>query len=185
MSAAGPFDGGYDVAIIGGGPAGSTLGTLLAQDGLRVGIFERERMPRSHVGESLIPGALPALDASGVLERVEQAGFTQKHGATFVWGRARDPWTIRFSEVELDRAFAFQVDRPKFDQILLDYAREQGVVVHEECQVTRARGSTDQVTGPRVRTADGREGFRSGRTHAPAAGPPAASGSRPAPRHRR
>ena len=158
MSTTGPFDGDYDVAIVGGGPAGSTLGTLLAQDGLRVVIFERERMPRPHVGESLIPGALPALDTTGVLERVEQAGFTQKHGATFVWGRGRNPWTIRFSEVEMDRAFAFQVDRPKFDQILLDYAREQGVVVHEDCQVTRALGSAERVTGLRVRAADGQEG---------------------------
>ncbi len=79
----------YDVLILGGGPAGATLGALLAQDGLNVAIVEREQMPRPHVGESLIPGVFPALASSGALAAVESAGFTQKYGATYIWGRTR------------------------------------------------------------------------------------------------
>ena len=107
---------GYDALILGGGPSGSTLATLLAQDGMRVALVEREYMPRPHVGESLIPGVLPALDASGALPLVQEAGFTQKFGATYVWGRTREPWTVKFSEVYPDQAFAWQVDRGEVRQ---------------------------------------------------------------------
>ncbi len=148
---------GYDALILGGGPAGSTLATLLAQDGLRVALVERERMPRPHVGESLIPGVLPALDASGALPLVEKAGFTQKYGATYIWGRTREPWTVKFSEVYPDRAYAWQVDRAKFDKLLLDHAAAEGAEVWQGVTALGPVGSADDVQGARVRTEDGRE----------------------------
>ena len=147
----------YDALVLGGGPAGSTLATLLAQDGLRVALVERERMPRPHVGESLIPGVLPALDASGALPLVEAAGFTQKYGATYIWGRSRDPWTVKFSEVYPDQAFAWQVDRAKFDKLLLDHAAAEGVEVRQGVTALGPLGSADQVEGARVRSDDGRD----------------------------
>ena len=147
-----------DIAVIGGGPAGSSLATLLRQSGYRVTLLERERFPRPHVGESMLPGVLFALGKTGALERVEKAGFTKKYGATYIWGRGRDPWTIRFSEVPQDRTFTFQCDREVFDKLLLDHARDEGVDVREGHQVTRAHLTDGQVTGLSFTDEDGASG---------------------------
>lgn len=147
-----------DVAVIGGGPAGSSLATLLCQQGYRVTLLERERFPRPHVGESMLPGVLFALSKTGALERVEQAGFTRKYGATYTWGRAREPWTIRFSEIPQDRTFTFQCDREVFDKLLLDHARDEGVDVRECHQVTRAHMTDGRVTGLSYTNDDGESG---------------------------
>ena len=147
-----------DIAVIGGGPAGSSLATLLRQSGYRVTLLERERFPRPHVGESMLPGVLFALGKTGALERVEKAGFTKKYGATYIWGRGREPWTIRFSEVPQDRTFTFQCDREVFDKLLLDHARDEGVDVREGHQVTRALMSDGQVSGLAFTNEDGKSG---------------------------
>ena len=147
-----------DVAVIGGGPAGSSLATLLRQQGYRVTLLERETFPRPHVGESMLPGVLFALAKTGALERVEKAGFTRKYGATYIWGRSRDPWTIRFSEISQDRTFTFQCDREVFDKLLLDHARDEGVDVREGHQVTRALTSDGRVTGLAFTDGDGNAG---------------------------
>lgn len=147
-----------DVAVIGGGPAGSSLAALLRQNGYNVTLLERERFPRPHVGESMLPGVLFALAKTGALERVEKAGFTRKYGATYIWGRGRDPWTIRFSEVPQDRTFTFQCDREVFDKLLLDHARDEGVDVREGHQVTRAHLTDGRVTGLTYTNDDGESG---------------------------
>ena len=147
-----------DVAVIGGGPAGSSLATLLRQQGYRVTLLERETFPRPHVGESMLPGVLFALRKTGALERVEKAGFTRKYGATYIWGRSRDPWTIRFSEISQDRTFTFQCDREVFDKLLLDHARDEGVDVREGHQVTRALMSDGAVRGLAYTDGDGNRG---------------------------
>ncbi len=147
-----------DVAVVGGGPAGSSLATLLRQSGYTVTLLERERFPRPHVGESMLPGVLFALGKTGALERVEKAGFTKKYGATYIWGRGRDPWTIRFSEVPQDRTFTFQCDREVFDKLLLDHARDEGVDVREGHQVTRAHMTDGRVTGLSFTDEDGAAG---------------------------
>jgi 2-polyprenyl-6-methoxyphenol hydroxylase-like FAD-dependent oxidoreductase len=72
-----------DVAVVGGGPAGSTAAAFLARAGLDVICFERERFPRFHVGESLLPASLPLFDRLGVREQIESAGFQRKNGAVF------------------------------------------------------------------------------------------------------
>jgi 2-polyprenyl-6-methoxyphenol hydroxylase-like FAD-dependent oxidoreductase len=87
-----------DVVVIGGGPGGSTTATMLARKGWRVLLFERERFPREHVGESLLPASLPVLEELGVLPAVQAAGFLPKPGATMVWGRDRTPWSWYFRE---------------------------------------------------------------------------------------
>src|SRR5262245_8240839 len=89
--------GSWDVVVIGAGPAGSSAATLLARQGHRVLVLEKERFPRYHIGESLIPGCLRVLDALGVREDVERAGFTVKRGVTFWWGVDRE-WSISFAE---------------------------------------------------------------------------------------
>ena len=132
-----PVDGmDADVAIIGGGPAGSTAATLLARSGFNVVVLEREQFPREHIGESLLPIAFLALDQMGITEEVLQAGFVRKYGATYIWGRSLEPWTLRFSEVLDDAFFAFQVRRADFDKILLDHSERQGAQIWEQTQVT-------------------------------------------------
>ena len=147
----------HDVLILGGGPAGSTLGAMLANDGLTVAIVEQSLMPRPHVGESLIPGVLAPLEESGALASVQSAGFTKKYGATYVWGRTRTPWTIKFNEVHPDQAFSYQVERSQFDKILLDHAAKSGVTVHQETTALSPIGNATAVSGARLRDRDGRE----------------------------
>jgi flavin-dependent dehydrogenase len=155
----------YDVTIIGGGPAGSTLGSLLRKHdpSIRVLILERERFPREHVGESQLPPIGRVLEEMGCWEKVEAAGFPIKIGATFRWGRTPDLWDFEFvttSEVEgvtrpgtfegVRRRTAFQVDRALYDQILLDHAAELGCEVRQETRVTEVLREGDRVIGLRM-----------------------------------
>lgn len=120
-----------DIAVIGGGPAGSTAATLLARAGFEVTVFEKARFPRPHVGESLLPATLAILDDVGVLPAVEREGFVKKQGATMCWGRTDEPWSWYFRETNRRFPHAYQVWRPRFDQILLDHSKACGATVHE------------------------------------------------------
>ena len=111
------------IIVIGGGPAGACVSTLLARRGHRVALLERERFPRAHIGESLLPASIPILQELGVLDAVRQAGFTVKRGATMVWGVDREPWSWHFSETNASNPTAYQVWRPEFDAILLRNAK--------------------------------------------------------------
>ncbi len=124
------------IIVIGGGPAGSCVSALLARRGHSVVLLERERFPRAHVGESLLPASIPILDDLGVLGAVEGAGFVRKRGATMVWGTDSTPWSWYFSETNVRNPHSYQVWRPEFDAILLDNARRSGVDVREGCPAT-------------------------------------------------
>ncbi len=144
-----------DVVVIGGGPGGSTAAALLARHGFDVVLLERERFPREHVGESLLPASMPVLEDLGVMQQVENAGFPRKYGATMLWGSDPQPWSWRFSETNRTYPHAYQVWRPTFDKILLDNARARGVRVREERSVTGPILDGDRVTGVTYRTPDG------------------------------
>lgn len=120
----------YDVIVVGGGPAGAAAGAWLAQRGKRVLIVERETFPRFSVGESLLPHGNDLLRLIGVWEKVEAAGFMTKRGAEFCSGdKSR---TLRFwfeRNLGGEYAHSFQVERAKFDAILLDHAKESGCEV--------------------------------------------------------
>ena len=124
-----------EILVIGGGPAGSVAATMLARRGFDVVLLERERFPREHIGESLLPASMPVLEDLGVLPQIEAAGFPKKWGATMVWGREPDAWSWRFSETNRAYPHAYQVSRAEFDKILLDNARAVGVDVREEASV--------------------------------------------------
>jgi FAD-dependent halogenase len=122
----------YDVAVIGGGPAGSISAGFLAQAGFRVVLFEKERFPRYHIGESLLSATLPILETLGVMPAIEAAGFVRKPGGTFIWGSDVEPWNFFFREDPGGRPHAFHVLRSQFDHILLQHAASLGVEVREE-----------------------------------------------------
>ena len=146
-------------AIIGGGPAGSVAALCLRKLGCEVELFEKARFPRYRVGESLLPGTLSILKRLGVFERVEAAGFVKKPAATFLWGGDRAPWTFSFATPKTAPwvfDYGLQVNRDKYDQILLDAARDAGAVVHEECEVTSVDpGTRDRAAEIQFRGASG------------------------------
>ncbi|HEX6871530.1 MAG TPA: tryptophan 7-halogenase [Micromonosporaceae bacterium] len=141
----------YDVVVVGGGPCGSTVSTLVAMQGHRVLLLEKERFPRYQIGESLLPSTVHGIcRLVGVSEELEKAGFMTKRGGTFRWGRAPEPWTFSFSissKFAGPASTAYQVERMKFDQILLDNARRKGVEVREECSVLDVVDDGDRVCG--------------------------------------
>jgi len=125
-----------DVFVLGGGPAGSTIAALLAERGWNVVIAERERHPRFHIGESLLPMNLPMLDRLGVREQVERIGLI-KYGAEFSSPQHGAPVTLNFCNA-WDKAFpySYEVRRSVFDQILFSNCIARGAHAFEECRVT-------------------------------------------------
>ena len=151
----------YDVAIAGGGPAGSTVGALIRKYNpyLKVAIFEAERFPRDHVGESQLPALMNILVEMGAWDKVEAADFPIKIGGTYIWGRTDELWDFEFLPGETFRdeprpakfagqrvETAFQVDRSVYDKILLDHAASLGCKVFEETRVKRVGRNGDRVT---------------------------------------
>ena len=144
------------IVVIGGGPAGACASALLARMGLDVVLLERERFPRAHVGESLLPGSIPILESLGVMDEVCKAGFTVKPGATMIWGTEREPWSWYFSETHASNPHSYQVWRPEFDSILLNNARRSGVDVREGWQATQVMIDVNGVASAvRCRPVDG------------------------------
>ncbi len=161
-----------DVAIVGGGPSGSTLGTLLKKydPNLQVAIIEKEKFPRDHVGESLLPAVTTILAEMGVWDKVEAANFPIKLGATYRWGSTDDHWNLSFigesdfTETERPGKFesqrtktAFQVDRSQYDEILLEHAREAGCLVCMESEVRDVKGANGLINHLVVREKGGNE----------------------------
>ena len=131
----------YDAIIIGGGPAGSTTGCYLARAGLRVLIVEKEKFPRFHIGESIMPVANDILRDIGVWDKVENAGFVPKYGAEFhVANKTALPKHVEFARGMVPGLdYTFQVERSQFDFLLLRHAAELGCEVREETMATAAR----------------------------------------------
>jgi flavin-dependent dehydrogenase len=126
----------YDVIIIGGGPGGSTAGSALAQQGKKVLILEREKFPRFHVGESLIPFGNEELRAIGVWDQLTKSNFVPKLGAEFVLGNSTAGIQIVFGKhLPPHYAQTFQVERSRFDNILIDHAASSGCEVWQETLV--------------------------------------------------
>jgi halogenation protein CepH len=139
----------YDLIVVGGGPAGSTLASFTAMAGHRVLLLERETFPRHQIGESLLPATVHGICRMlGVLDEIERQGFPRKNGGTFRWGTSPEPWTFHFVRNPNDPyGYAYQVERAKFDKILLDNARAKGVDVRERHDVTSVIIEDDRAVG--------------------------------------
>ena len=136
----------YDVAIIGGGPAGSTAATLLARAGRRVIVCEREKFPRFHIGESLLPISMKTFSRLGVHEKFAQAGFLPKHGVEMASACSDEGLKFYFKDgYRSQTETSYQVPRAEFDKVLLDHAVENGAEVREETSVTQVDFREDRA----------------------------------------
>lgn len=152
-----PTSSDWDVVVIGAGPAGSSAAALLATHGHRVLVLEREKFPRYHIGESLIPFTYQPLERLGLIPRLKASHFQRKYSVMFVQpnGKASQPFYF-YTRYDRDTvAQTWQVLRSEFDQMLLDHARERGATVHEETEVTELLREGPRVVGVRARGRDG------------------------------
>ncbi|MCE9518462.1 MAG: tryptophan 7-halogenase [Verrucomicrobia bacterium] len=147
----------YDAILIGGGPAGSCAGAILAEYGHRVLILEREKFPRFHIGESLIPFTYEPLKRIGMIPKMKKSNFVKKYSVAFVRpeGKSSTPFYFHTRYDKDTIAQTWQVLRSEFDQMMLDNAREKGAEVKEEVTVTELIRENGKVVGVQTKNKDG------------------------------
>jgi flavin-dependent dehydrogenase len=145
-----------DVVVIGGGPAGSTTSTLLAQQGVRVQLFERDHFPRFHIGESLIPETYWVLKRLNMLPKMQRSHFVKKYSVQFVnaAGKLSAPFYF-WDNKPHECSQTWQVVRSEFDRMMLDNAREHGVQVQEGVRVVDVLMEGARATGVTIQTEGG------------------------------
>ena len=149
----------FDVIVIGGGPSGSTAGALLAAQGHRVLLLEREPFPRYHIGESLIPYSWFTLNRLGVVDWLRQSACPKKYSVQFVsiTGKVSQPFYF-FNTIHHECSQTWQVWRGEFDQMLLDNAVRKGVTLRQHVTVRDVLMEGSRVVGVRADTKDGVKG---------------------------
>lgn len=148
----------YDVLIIGGGPGGASVATILAEHGHRTLVIEREKFPRYHVGESLIPFTFGPLERLGMIPKMRKSHFMKKYSVSFVQpdGRRSQPFYFHTRYDKDTIAQTWQVLRSEFDEMLLNNAREKGADVREETTVVQLlKNDSGAVIGVEVKNKDG------------------------------
>jgi FADH2 O2-dependent halogenase len=145
----------YDVIIICGGPAGSTMGSYLSKVGIKNLILDGHNHPRPHVGESLVLSTMRVFSELGLLDTMDRSGFPKKYGAS--WrdfnGKEAALHFAEFRQEGIDRDHTYHVDRAKFDLLLLKHAESLGSDVHQGVQVKRVNFVDDRVVGVRAKFA--------------------------------
>jgi flavin-dependent dehydrogenase len=145
-----------DVVVIGGGPAGSTVSTLIAQHGYRVKLFERERFPRFHIGESLIPETYWVFERLKMLDKMRASPFVKKYSVQFVNSAGKLSAPFYFSDNKPHECSqTWQVIRSQFDTMMLQNAAEQGVEVHQPVRVLDVVFEDKRAVGVRIQNEDG------------------------------
>ncbi len=145
-----------DVVVIGGGPAGTTTATLIAQKGHKVVLFERETFPRYHIGESMIPETYWVLERLNMLPKMRASHFVHKHSVQFVSasGRSSAPFYF-YDNKPHESSQTWQIERSEFDMMMLNNAREHGVDAHEGVRVLDVVFDGTRATGVRIQKPDG------------------------------
>ena len=148
----------YDCIVMGAGPAGSTVAALVAEQGYSTLLTEREKMPRIHVGESLIPESYWVLERLGIVQEMSRIGFTKKSGIQFVTSDDVESAPFLFSENdEQESSVTWHVERAKFDKLMYDTAYNRGATVVDETSIIDIelrKQSPHKIT---LRTSDGKE----------------------------
>ena len=148
----------HEVIIIGGGPAGTSTAAILAEHGHKVLVLEREKFPRYHVGESLIPFTFGPLERLGLIPTMKKSHFMKKFSVSFVQpdGRRSQPFYFYNRYDRETVAQTWQVMRSEFDQMLMEHARGKGATVREETTVTQLlKDDSGRVIGVAVQNKDG------------------------------
>ncbi|MEO0416560.1 MAG: NAD(P)/FAD-dependent oxidoreductase, partial [Verrucomicrobiota bacterium] len=147
----------HDVVVIGAGPSGATTAALLADQGHDVVVIEKEKFPRYHVGESMMPFCWYTLNRLGLAEEMDEIGFQQKHSVQFVTpeGSISKPFYF-FEHDEHPSAVTWQVERSVFDNMIADKAKENGAEIREQRKVVKLlKDDNGKVIGVEAKNADG------------------------------
>lgn len=146
----------YDVIVIGGGPAGSTIGSILAREGRHVLLFEKEEFPRHHIGESLMTDTYWTFQRMGLLEKLKASPFVRKYSVQFANSAGKESRPFYFFEaLHHESAVTWQVTRAAFDKMLIEHAAEQGAMVHQGTAVKQVLFEKDRAVGVEVQRKDG------------------------------
>ncbi len=146
----------FDVIVMGGGPAGSTVAGILAREGRKVILFEKEIFPRHHIGESLMTDTYWTFRRLGILEKMKESPFVRKYSVQFANSAGKESRPFYFFEaVHHESAVTWQITRAQFDHLLIDHAAEQGVTVHQGALVKQVLFEGDQAVGVEVQMPDG------------------------------
>ena len=149
----------HDVVILGGGPAGSTAATLLAQEGMDVVVLEKDHFPRFHIGESLLPATVSIFERLGVHDPIRDA-FVLKPGGKWLYGRKEVPGDFTRYDYKAsfkEHPYSYLVERSTFDKILSDRSEEAGADVRFGTEVTDIIREGDRVVGVKCRNEAGEE----------------------------
>jgi flavin-dependent dehydrogenase len=146
----------YEAVIIGAGPAGSSAAAVLAEAGRRVVVLEREKFPRYHIGESLLPFTYQPLKRLGLIEKMRQSHFVKKYSVQFIStsGKASQPFYFS-TRYDADVSQTWQVLRSEFDQMLVEHARAGGATILEEVNVTSLVREEGRIVGVRAESKEG------------------------------
>lgn len=151
----------YDVIVMGGGPAGSSVASILAREGRKVILFEKEIFPRHHIGESLMTDTYWTFRRMGFLDKLKESPFVRKYSVQFANAAGKESRPFYFFEgVHHESAVTWQVTRAHFDHLLINHAADQGAVVHQGVLVKQVLFEGDKAVGVEVQMPDGsREQF--------------------------
>ncbi len=146
----------YDCIVLGGGPAGCTAAALVAEAGYSTLLLEREKVPRFHVGESLMPESYWTLQRLGVLEQMKRSEFVEKHSVQFISGNGKESQPFFFEEHDdHESSQTWQVERAEFDKMLFDNAAEKGAECHDETRVLDVVFDDGRAVAIKVQTKNG------------------------------
>jgi flavin-dependent dehydrogenase len=146
----------YDVIVVGGGPAGSTIASILSREGRSVVLFEKERFPRHHIGESLMTDTYFTFERMGLLEKLKSSPFVRKYSVQFANPAGKESRPFYFFEaLHHESAVTWQVTRAQFDLMLIEHAADQGADVYQETQIKRVLFDGERAYGVEALMKDG------------------------------
>ena len=146
----------YDVIVMGGGPAGSSIASILSREGRRVVLFEKEQFPRHHIGESLMTDTYWTFQRMGFLEKLKASPFVVKYSVQFANSAGRESRPFYFFEANHhESAVTWQVTRSVFDQMLIEHAEEQGATVYQQTTIKQVLFEGERACGVEAQMPDG------------------------------